>query len=172
MKGLRAPIFLFSLIVGLCMHYGAQERKQEKHGAQYHKVEVKIASFECVDGWEAVYYEPIKAMVYLSPKDAISPLKIAEAKVHLFHFPGDPPRSLAFTEYEVAITLASDSVQQMAALTDKYLNGYMAVLLDGRILCIPLINQRIVQGELRLDCQWSPEQAASVAQQLSPTGKA
>jgi len=74
---------------------------------------------------------------------------------------GDPIISLRFDEAGTEI---------FARVTRENTLHRIAIAVDGRIVCAPMINEEIAGGRVQINGVFTPEQAVELAMRLSPSG--
>ena len=129
-----------------------------------HEFEVRLASYEKVEGWERVPGpEPGKTPVWISREVALTNGDVA----------------LAFTDRTpegkpcVGILFTEDGALKQTRLTRSHIGENVAVILDGRVTMVIKIAAEITGGRAMIFGNFTEEETESIAEGLSgnQTGK-
>jgi preprotein translocase subunit SecD len=122
-----------------------------------HTFEVRLASHEKVEGWDMVPGPgPEKTNVWISPEVALTNSDVEIAR----------PSRTAGVKLCVAIFFTEAGALKIARLTKSHIGGFLAVILDGRVIMVPRINTEISKEAL-IEGNFTEEEVGSIALGLS-----
>ena len=114
------------------------------------KFEIRLASYEKVDGWKSVAGPgPVKADIWISPQAALTNDDLARAW----------PQSDA-DGFSVGFLLTEEGSLKLACLTKSHVGEYIAVMMDGSVLSTPKIMAEITGGRAFIQGKINKEEEA------------
>jgi len=123
-----------------------------------HKLELRRASLKKVQAWEGVH-GPAQGTIWISPDAALTNADVAQAQ---------PDRKN--DKYSVAILLTEDGALKLARLTKAHIGKFMVIMLDSRVIAVPEITEEIINGQVKLDGNFTEEEADAIAASISVRG--
>jgi preprotein translocase subunit SecD len=118
------------------------------------KFELRLASYEKVDGWKSVPGPyPAKTDIWISPEAALTNADLARA--------WPQPDGDAFS---VGFLLTEEGALKLARLTKSHVGEFVAVMLDGRVVSAPKIMAEITGGRAFIQGKLNGEEARSIAE--------
>ena len=121
-----------------------------------HKFELRLASYQKVEGWERVLGpEPQFTPLWLSPEAALANRDVARAW---------PDWARDEHEPSVGILLTEDGALKLARLTKSHIGEFLAIMLDGRVVSVPKIMDEITGGRAMILGNFTEEEAGSIAE--------
>lgn len=131
----------------------------ELSGAQARTLtfEVRLASYEKMEGWERVPGPaPGKVTTWISPEATLTNADVAQAWTDRM---GD--------KYFVWGLLTEEGALKLARLTKAHIGESVAVMTDGRVISMPRINAEIIDGRVRIEGNFTEEEARSIAEGIT-----
>jgi preprotein translocase subunit SecD len=129
-----------------------------------HTFEVRLASYEKVEGWEQVPWPgPEKTPLWISPEVVLTNADIARA------YPDQTPEGKPC----VGVVFTEEGALKIARLTRSHIGKNTAIILDGRVTMVPKIKEEITGGRAIIEGNFTEEETESIAKGLSgdQTGK-
>jgi len=150
----RKAIFLLAAVVPLAAGCAAGQ------GASRVSLEIRLAKDEPAPGLQPVLVAKTREKIYLSPRVELDQADIRDAQVV------KTPRGPA-----VGVKLAWSAARRLARLTDQHIGDRLAVLVDGSVVCAPLIKGKtgrsmIIAGDFTQ--QEAEELAAALSGRAAP----
>jgi preprotein translocase subunit SecD len=119
-----------------------------------HKFELRLASYQKVEGWERVLGpEPQNAPLWVSPEVALSNRDVARAY----------PERTAEGKPCVGFLLTEDGALKLARLTKSHIGELLAIILDGRVDSVPKIMGEFTGGRAMILGNFTEEETRSIA---------
>ena len=123
-----------------------------------HTFELRLASHEKVEGWERVPGPgPSNTPVWISPEVALANRDVARAW----------PERTSENKPCVGIMLTEEGALKLARLTKSHIGELLAIMVEGRVTAVPMINTEITGGRARINGYFTEETARSCANWLS-----
>ena len=121
------------------------------------RFELRLASYEKVDGWESVPGPgPAKTNIWISPEATLTNRDLARAW----------PQSDA-DGFNVGFQLTEEGALKLARLTKSHVGEFVAVMIDGRVASAPKIIGEITGGRASIAGKLTEEQAKSLAKGIT-----
>ena len=129
-------------------------RVRNKFEPGKHKFELRLASYQTVEGWKRVLGpEPQNAPLWVSPEVALSNRDVARAW----------PAQSSEGKPSVGVLLTEDGALKLARLTKRHFGKIVAVILDGRVDSVPTIRDEITGGQAMIHGNFTEEETRSLA---------
>jgi len=125
-----------------------------------YRFEVRLASFEPMEGWENLPFNMQKKTIWVSPEAALTNTDVFQAEAG--HTIDDKAC--------VNLMLTEEGALKLARLTMAHVGQFLAILIDGRVTAIPQIMAEITGGRARLDGNFTEEEAKSIAEGIMIKG--
>jgi preprotein translocase subunit SecD len=123
-----------------------------------HALELRLASHEKVEGWEKVPGPgPENTPAWISPEVALTKADIARAW----------PERTSENKPCVGIMFTEEGALKLARLTKSHIGELLAIIVDGRVTAVPMINAEITGGRALINGNFTEEMARSFANWLS-----
>ena len=121
------------------------------------RFELRLASMEKVEGWESIPGpESWKTPVWISPEATLTNIDVAQAWPDLMD-----------DKFCVGLLLTEEGALKLARLTKAHIGESVAVMTDGRVISMPRINAEIVDGRVRIEGNFTEEEARSIAEGIT-----
>lgn len=118
-----------------------------------HEFELRLASYQKVEGWERVPGPgPAKTDIWISPEAALTNADLARAW----------PQS-DVNGFCVGFQLTEEGSLKLAHLTKSHIGELLAIMLDGRVASVPKIMDEITGGRALINGIFTEEEAGSLA---------
>jgi preprotein translocase subunit SecD len=134
--------------------FSDNQTRKPKFEPGKHKFELRLASYQKVEGWERVLGpEPQNAPLWISPEVALSNRDVARA------WPALSPEG----KPSVGVLLTEDGALNLARLTKRHFGEIVAVILDGRVNSVPTIRDEITGGQAMIHGSFTEEETGLLA---------
>lgn len=118
-----------------------------------HEFELRLASYQKVEGWERVPGPgPAKTDIWISPEAALTNADLARAW----------PQS-DFNGFCVGFQLTEEGALKLAHLTKSHIGESLAIMLDNRVASVPKIMDEITGGRALITGTFTEEEAGLLA---------
>jgi len=118
-----------------------------------HKFELRLASLKKVKGWESIP-DDIQGTIWIAPEATLTNADVAQAQ----------PGRTNNDKVCVNLLLTEDGALKLARLTKSHIGGFVALMIDGRVMSVHQIMAEITGGRARLDGKFTEEEAKAIAE--------
>ncbi len=102
--------------------------------------------------------------IYIEPKPSLERSAIASATVER----GPAPKPGAQPQSGLRLTMTKEGTTALAALSTKNIGLRLAIVVDGDVVAVPMIEEPITSGIVVVSGNFDPERAKQLAAALSP----
>lgn len=126
------------------------------------KVEVRLVSPEAAKGYSKLA-DPDGKQIFVSP--ATDGIELIVVKAELVNPPKDAKEG--DKSWSLKTKLDEESGKRFAALTGKQANKRIAIVIDGKVLCAPVVREEIKGGELHVTGNYDKAEAENLARKIT-----
>lgn len=114
------------------------------------KIEFRLGGDEPVNGFSEMAFFRSQRKAFVSPQIIIANHDIASATVDTSRITKEPV---------ISVVLTQEASVKFADFTEKHINQPLAIIVNGRIMSMPIIRQRIYPGLVLIAGKFTREEA-------------